>query len=66
LTSKTDADGTINKSGAYGPYVRQFPLNPYVDNPAQAAGSGGGDWEGWSYNSSTGVFAANTIGHQNL
>jgi general secretion pathway protein G len=64
LTSKTNADGTINKSGAYGPYMKQFPANPYVDDLTQALKTSGVDGEGWSYDSATGTFAANTAGHE--
>lgn len=66
LTSKTDTDGTINKLGAYGPYMQKFPANPFVDDPTQAVKAGGVAGEGWSYDSVTGAFAANTVGHENL
>ena len=66
LTSKTDSDGTINASGAYGPYLHIFPANPFVENAADAVKTGGGAGEGWSYNSTTGVILANTTGHGSL
>ena len=67
LTSKTDADGTINASGAYGPYMQQFPANPYVIDPAnpyvidpvQAVKTTGAPGEGWDYDPATGVFRFN-------
>jgi general secretion pathway protein G len=66
LTSKTDSDGTINASGAYGPYLHIFPINPFVDDPVEAVKTTGGSGEGWSYNSTTGVITANTTGHTTL
>jgi general secretion pathway protein G len=32
LTGKTDADGTINANGAYGPYLQQPPTNPLTNS----------------------------------
>ena len=66
MTKKIDADGTINTAGEYGPYVQQFPANPFIDDPAQAIKTSGADGEGWSYDSATGTFAANTAGHEGL
>ena len=63
LTKKTDIDGTINTSGAYGPYLRQFPANPYVDDPAKAVKTTGAPGEGWDYDPATGVFRANADAH---
>ncbi|MDP6633986.1 MAG: type II secretion system protein [Phycisphaerae bacterium] len=66
LTGETDPDGTINPSGAYGPYFRQFPRNPFVDDPVEGVKTSGGSGEGWSYDSVTGMFRANTAGHEDL
>lgn len=66
LTGKTDSDGTINASGVYGPYLYIFPANPFVDDPVEGVKTGGGAGEGWDYNSTTGVFLANTAGHEGL
>jgi general secretion pathway protein G len=66
LTRKTSADGIVNKSGACGPYLQQFPANPFVDDAAQAVKTSGRPGEGWSYDSTTGVFAANTPGHEDI
>jgi len=63
LTSRTDADGTISQSGAFGPYVQEFPANPYVDDQAKAANTSGED-AGWCYTPGTGAFTANTVGHK--
>ncbi|NQU75492.1 MAG: type II secretion system protein [Planctomycetes bacterium] len=30
LIGKTDPDGTLNLNGACGPYIRQWPKNPFV------------------------------------
>jgi len=66
LTQKTDSDGTLNASGAYGPYLHVFPSNPFVDDPVEAKKTGGGAGEGWSYNAATGVITPNTAGHTGL
>jgi general secretion pathway protein G len=66
LTSKTDADGTLNPAGAMGPYMRFFPANSFVDDPAQAMASDGAAGDGWNYDSATGAFLANSVGHENL
>jgi len=59
LTKKTDADGTINASGAYGPYLREFPGNCYVEDPVEAVKTTGKFGEGWDYDPATGVFSIN-------
>jgi hypothetical protein len=66
LTKKTDSNGTLNASGAYGPYMHIFPPNPFVDDPVKAVKTQGKSGEGWSYNSLTGVITPNTAGHEGL
>lgn len=66
LTSKSDADGTINQLGAYGPYMQQFPANPFVDDAAQAVKTSGSTGGGWDYDPATGVIVAKTPGHEGL
>ncbi|MDP6634692.1 MAG: hypothetical protein QGG42_07335 [Phycisphaerae bacterium] len=63
LTRKTDIDGTINPSGYYGPYLRQFPGNPLVVDPVAAVKTTGAPGEGWNYDPATGVFLANEDTH---
>jgi len=63
LTKKTDADGTINASGQYGPYLREFPRNRYVADPVEAVKTTGAPGEGWDYDPATGVFLANVGAH---
>jgi general secretion pathway protein G len=66
LTKKTDSDGTLNASGAYGPYMQHFPANPYAADPARATNTtsvAGAAGDGWFYNPRTGVLRANTTGH---
>jgi len=31
MTGKTDADGKLNENGAYGPYITEWPANPFAD-----------------------------------
>jgi len=66
LTQKTDSDGTINASGAFGPYLHKFPGNPFVDDPAEAVKTSGAAGEGWDYTAATGIILANTAGHGSL
>ncbi|MDP6045602.1 MAG: type II secretion system protein [Phycisphaerae bacterium] len=66
LTQKTDSDGTLNASGAYGPYLHIFPANPFVTDTVEAVKTSGVSGEGWSYNAATGAITANTASHTNL
>ncbi|MDP6634982.1 MAG: hypothetical protein QGG42_08805 [Phycisphaerae bacterium] len=58
LTSKTDPDGATNTSSAYGPYLHQFPANPFVDDSVKAVKTSGKSGEEGSY--------GNTAGHKGL
>ena len=66
LTGKTDSDGTINASGAYGPYLYVFPANPFIDDAAAALKTGGASGDGWSYTPAIGVLVPNSNGHTGL
>lgn len=66
LTKKTDADGTVNAAGAYGPYMQAFPANSFVADPVEAIKVSGAPGEGWFYDPATGVFRANTLEHKGL
>ncbi len=59
MTGKTDADGTVNPSGAYGPYLQQIPENPF-NNLATVGADGtiGNDSHGWEYDENTGAIHA--------
>ena len=61
LTSKTDLDGTINASGAYGPYLQSFPTNPFNDLSTVEVEDGadglGDNSHGWHFNTATGRFS---------
>jgi general secretion pathway protein G len=64
MTQKTDADGTVNAGGKYGPYLQRVPNNPFsntndvtVDAPASN--------KAWYYNAATGEFRANDGGTTN-
>ncbi len=56
MTGKTDADGTVNASGKYGPYLLAMPVNPMDDSSAIDATQDSDG--GWAYNQTTGVFQA--------
>ncbi|MCH7918973.1 MAG: prepilin-type N-terminal cleavage/methylation domain-containing protein [Planctomycetes bacterium] len=61
--------------GIFGPYLQKIPTNPfatdYGDQIVSAATSpdpndGGTDDPGWFFNTVTGAFGANTVGHTGL
>jgi len=55
LTNKTDVDGVVDPNGVYGPYLPEFPANPYIEDPVKAVKTSGASGEGWNYNAATGV-----------
>lgn len=60
MTGKTDIAGAVAAAGAYGPYMRAIPTNPYNDL-AVVALNGTPAVEttaGWNFNSTTGNFQA--------
>jgi general secretion pathway protein G len=67
MTKKTDADGTVDANGKYGPYLHRIPNNPFtvggagndVTNGTAAAN------KAWYYNDTTGEFKANDGGTTN-
>lgn len=67
LTGKSDVDGTLNAAGAYGPYLQNFPTNPFnnlntVDVQADDTGLGGGN-HGWYFNTATGRMSPDDDAH---
>ena len=66
LTKKTKSDGTVDAAGTYGPYMQQFPANPFIDVAADAVKTDGAAGSGWSYTAGTGVFIAATAAHTGL
>jgi len=57
LTDRSDADGTVNASGLYGPYLRDVPKNS-VNKLATLRVDGvaaGANTHGWRYHSTTGL-----------
>jgi len=67
MTKKTDADGTVNASGKYGPYLQRIPNNPFTvggtgnDVTTGAAAAA----KAWYYNPANGEFKANDGGTTN-
>lgn len=49
VTSKTDADGTLNAAGDYGPYIKGTPENPFTDSSTVVAFGAGTATDGWEY-----------------
>lgn len=59
LTSKTDADGTLNASGSFGPYLQKAPTNSFDSSSTVTALTVGADpstagTAGWAYDKTTG------------
>jgi len=64
LTNKTQINGTVdNKNGVFGPYVNEFPENPFAmsasiklitNDPATLGDVTAGGSGGWLYNKTTG------------
>lgn len=64
MTSRTNANGAIDIAGPYGPYVPRMPGNPFNDkDTVEIDGVLGGGSHAWHYDTSTGVFSADTNAH---
>jgi len=67
MTRRTDPSGAFNDQGTCGPYVRDWPANPFCD-PAKARLVRVGSWgapfrdgrTGWYYSSATCILSANS------
>ena len=59
MTAKTDADGTANLTGKYGPYLQQVPVNPFDDSSDLLQGTVQTGANGWLYDEDTGLFKSN-------
>jgi general secretion pathway protein G len=57
MTQKSDADGTPNPNGKYGPYLQSIPTNPIDDNTT--VGNTQDASGGWAYDAATGTFMSN-------
>ena len=49
VTATTDADGTLNAAGDFGPYIRSAPQNPYTNSDTVVAFGAGAATDGWEY-----------------
>ncbi len=56
FTSKTKEDGTVDETGAFGPYMQNAPVNPINGATAVAAAEGAN--VGWVYDETTGEIRA--------
>lgn len=56
MTSKTQADGTIDPDADFGPYLQKPPVNPFEDSGSVAAAAAAG--VGWVYDEDTGAITA--------
>jgi len=63
LTGKTDIDGAVDTSGAYGPYLQTIPTNPFNDDDDVRidGADAGADTDGWRFDATdpnSGAFQA--------
>jgi len=63
LTGKTDIDGAVDTSGAYGPYLQTIPTNPFNDDDDVRIDGpdAGADTDGWRFDATdpnSGAFQA--------
>lgn len=67
MMQKTDKSGALDAAGAYGPYVPRIPTNPFNDlDTVEIDGVVGGGTHAWHYNTTTGLFRADTDAHTGL
>jgi len=64
MTQKTDADGTVNASGKFGPYLQRVPNNPF-SNTNDVSTDAAGPTKAWYYDAASGTFKANDGGTTN-
>lgn len=57
MTSKSNADGTLTGTPAYGPYIPRLPINPFTNGSDLGTGACGSS--SWFYDESTGEFRPN-------
>jgi len=68
MTGRTDADGRLNPDGACGPYLKEWPANPFIADEDRARRIQVGtrarpprrDRYGWYYNRNTCLVYANS------
>jgi general secretion pathway protein G len=67
MTGRTDADGTINANGKYGPYLQRIPNNPFTIGGAgnDVSASPPASNLAWNYDETSGQFTANDGGTTN-
>jgi general secretion pathway protein G len=68
LTGRTDVNGNVKADGAFGPYMRIFPTNPFTGTDTVQSGTslpGGGNC-GWNYNTTTGKFSPDDTAHKDM
>ena len=49
MTSRTDADGTLNVVGDFGPYLKSAPKNPFTGSSNVVDFGDGTATDGWEY-----------------
>lgn len=58
LLQRTNADGTLDSSGKYGPYLVKSPMNPYTRSTTVAVDGSVAATDGWVYDEATGLITA--------
>jgi len=60
MTGKTDIDGKLNAAGKFGPYLMEWPSNPFLPGPKEAKVKFGDDGPGPRDDSTGWYYAKNT------
>ena len=58
MTKRTDATGSVQANGAYGPYLQTVPVNP-MNNDNNVTATASDTTKGWYFDATTGTFKAN-------
>lgn len=57
MINRTDADGTLNAAGAFGPYLERAPLNVFTNSAVVAAPGAGSGSDGWEFDPTDGTIS---------
>jgi len=68
LISKSDADGTLNATGTFGPYMQTVPCNPFCNNadPVFAAAPADDGSVDWVIDINTGAITSGHTAHPGI
>lgn len=58
MINRTDADGTLNAAGAFGPYLERAPMNVFTNSATVTTLGTGTSAQGWEYDPADGTIQA--------